>query len=85
MKPALGLALFLAGVVAPPAGAAEPDALARETREHLKALVRLDTSNPPGNEILAARYLKAQLDKEGIPSAIYTSTGARSSLIARLK
>ena len=62
MKPALGLALFLAGVVAAPAGAAETDALARETREHLKALVRLDTSNPPRHDILAARSLKAQLD-----------------------
>lgn len=63
----------------------EDSAFLRETREHLKALVRLDTSNPPGNEILAAEYLKAQLDKEGISSRIYTSTGTRSSLIARLK
>ena len=26
----------------------------KETREYLKDLVRFDTSNPPGNEILAA-------------------------------
>ncbi len=56
-----------------------------EARRHLKALVRLDTSNPPGNEILAARYLKGELDRERIPSEIYTSSPTRASLIARLK
>lgn len=65
--------------------AAKPSALARETREHLKALIRFDTSNPPGDELPAAKYLKAQLDKDGIPSEILVSTGARASLIARLK
>ncbi len=66
---------------------ASPDwgKLYEETRGYLKDLVRLDTSNPPGNEILAARYLKRHLDEEGIPSRIYTSTGTRASLIARLK
>ncbi|MBI4667912.1 MAG: M20/M25/M40 family metallo-hydrolase [Elusimicrobia bacterium] len=56
-----------------------------DARESLKALIGLDTSNPPGNEILAARYLKKQLDHEGIPSRILTSKGTRSSLITRLK
>ena len=56
-----------------------------EAREHLKALIRLDTSNPPGNEILAAEYLKAQLDLAKIPADIYTSTGSRASVVARLK
>lgn len=56
-----------------------------ETRSHLKALIRLDTSNPPGNEILAAEYLKEELDREGIAADIYTSSPSRASLIARLK
>jgi len=60
-------------------------ALQDETLGFLKDLVGLDTSNPPGNEIIAARYLKRHLDKAGIGSKIFTSTGTRSSLIARLK
>lgn len=61
--------------------------LYRETRQHLKALIALDTSNPPGNEILAAEYLKKQLDAENIPAEIYFSPSARSraSVIARLR
>lgn len=78
--------LLLLALLALPAAAADIDeAYVRESRERLKALVRLDTSNPPGNEILAARYLKAELAREGIPSEIFTSSPTRSSLIARLK
>lgn len=60
-----------------------PEAEARML-EHLRALIRLDTTNPPGNEILAARYIKEELDKEGIRSEILASTGTRASLLARL-
>lgn len=73
--------LLAAAAPTPPADLAE---LKDQTREHLKSLVRIDTSNPPGNELAAARYIKAVLDKEAIASSIETSTGARSSLIARL-
>jgi acetylornithine deacetylase/succinyl-diaminopimelate desuccinylase-like protein len=59
--------------------------LQREVREHLKALIRIDTSNPPGNELYVAQYLKKYLDDAGVPNEIYTSTGTRASLIARLK
>ncbi len=68
------------------ASAADPNAAyLSETRERLKALIRLDTSNPPGNEILAARYLKKELAKDGITSDIFTSSPTRSSLMARIK
>jgi acetylornithine deacetylase/succinyl-diaminopimelate desuccinylase-like protein len=73
--------LAAAFVAAAPAGA---PALQSETREYLKELVRFDTSNPPGNELPAAQYLKKKLDEAGIPSRIYVSTGTRASLIARL-
>jgi acetylornithine deacetylase/succinyl-diaminopimelate desuccinylase-like protein len=76
----LGLVLLAASV-----SAQDMTALRAETREHLKALIRFDTSNPPGNELVAAEYLKKVLEKDGIPSQIYVSTGARASLIARLK
>ncbi len=76
----------VAGSTAPAAVAAgSGESYTEQTRRLLKALVRLDTSNPPGNEILAARYLQSELAKDGIASQIYTSTGTRASLIARLK
>ncbi len=61
------------------------DRFLADARRHLKALVALDTSNPPGNEILAAQYLKAELAQDGVASEIFTSTGTRASLVARLK
>lgn len=73
-------------LLAAPALAADPDArLKADTLAHTKALVALDTSNPPGNEVIAARYIEAALKKDGIESELYTSTGTRTSLFARLK
>ena len=36
-----------------------------EVVTHLRDLLRLDTRNPPGNETLAAEYLRAVLEQEG--------------------
>ena len=33
-------------------------------------LLKLDTSNPPGNETRVARYLKSVCDREGIPGEL---------------
>lgn len=72
--------------LAVPLHAQDRDAdLQRETLVHAKALIALDTSNPPGNELIAAQYLEAELKKDGITSVLYTSTGTRTSLVARLK
>ena len=45
--------------------------LEAETMQHFQALLRLDTSNPPGNEKLATDYLKQVLDREGIATQIF--------------
>jgi len=66
-----------------PAGSAE--VWSAETRAFLSALVKIDTSNPPGDEIKAANYIKSVLDKEGIPSEIFESAPGRANLVARLK
>jgi hypothetical protein len=42
------------------------DALVQEAKQHLQALLLCDTTNPPGNETLAAAYLRDQLVAEGI-------------------
>jgi acetylornithine deacetylase/succinyl-diaminopimelate desuccinylase-like protein len=65
----------------------EPDwtTVEAETLRHYQAILRLDTSNPPGNEHLVADYLKNVLDREGIPSQILAKEPARSNVVARLK
>ncbi len=57
----------------------------RETIDHLRALVRLDTTNPPGNERIAADYLAAALGAEAIPAVIAEGAPTRSNLIARIE
>jgi acetylornithine deacetylase/succinyl-diaminopimelate desuccinylase-like protein len=56
-----------------------------EIFEHYSNLIKLDTSNPPGNETLAANYLKGVLDREGIPAQVYELEKGRGNVVARLK
>lgn len=65
-------------------------AVCAEATEHLKALLRLDTTNAPnlelpGNEIIAARYLQEVLERDGIPCTIVEKAPGRANLVARLK
>ena len=57
------------------------DAVATLTR-----YVQFDTSNPPGNEMAAAVWLKEQLNTRGITSAVtlYETAPGRAALIARI-
>lgn len=50
----------------------------------LQNLIRIDTSNPPGNEIAAAKYVGTILDKEGIHYEIIQTEPHRAFLVARL-
>lgn len=50
----------------------------------LQDLIRLDTSNPPGNETLVAEYLQQRLGEEGIDAEIYALDPSRGNLVARL-
>ncbi|MFB3889588.1 MAG: M20/M25/M40 family metallo-hydrolase [Candidatus Bathyarchaeia archaeon] len=56
-----------------------------ETTRLLSQLIRIDTTNPPGNETQAAGLLAEELGREGIGYDIYESTPQRGSIIARLK
>ncbi len=72
----------------PPATAGgEPDwpAIETETLKHFQALLRFNTSDPPGREIEAVNYLKGVLEKEGIPVETFALEPNRPNLIARLK
>lgn len=59
-------------------------ALHDECVTHLRSLIRLDTSNPPGNEILAAHYLRDRLADEGLDSEIVEAAPGRANLRAVL-
>jgi acetylornithine deacetylase/succinyl-diaminopimelate desuccinylase-like protein len=79
----LGLVLWpsLAGV----AIAADSGTAAQEAVSLLREYVQIDTTNPPGNEINAARFFKAIFDREGIESRIFESAPGRANIYARLK
>ena len=55
------------------------------TRQTLVDLIRLDTSQPQGNEYLATDYLKQRLDAVGIPATVYDAAPGRASIVARIK
>lgn len=59
-------------------------AVLEEATRYLQALVRIDTSNPPGNETPAARHLASLLAKDGIEAELDGPKPHRQSLIARL-
>jgi acetylornithine deacetylase/succinyl-diaminopimelate desuccinylase-like protein len=56
-----------------------------ETMRHFQAILRADTSNPPGNETRAVEYLKQVLEAEGIPVKIFALDPNRPNLVARIK
>ncbi len=56
-----------------------------ELLEIFRGLIRIDTSNPPGNEIVAAEYVKKILEREGIPAKVFESAPGRGSVVGRLK
>jgi acetylornithine deacetylase/succinyl-diaminopimelate desuccinylase-like protein len=60
-------------------------AVGAETVQHLQALLRLDTTNPPGNETLAAEYLAGVLRAEGLEPLVLESVPGRGNVIVRHK
>jgi len=51
----------------------------------LQDLVRLDTTNPPGNEMTAVRMLQEIIETAGVETAIYSKDPNRPNLIARIE
>jgi len=60
-------------------------AAGEEGLEHLKAIVRIDTSNPPGDESKVTTYLAEQLLKAGLEALVFESVPGRGSLLVRYK
>ena len=58
--------------------------LERESLALFRALLRLDTTNPPGNEHLACALLAERLREDGIEPFLVERSPGRANLVARL-
>ena len=56
-----------------------------EITQLLSRLIRINTTNPPGNETEAAKYLAEYLSKEGFKCELFESAPGRGSIITRIK
>ncbi len=59
--------------------------LESQTMDYFTSLVRIDTSNPPGDETKAVNYLKPILDRAGISTQVWALDPNRANLVARIK
>ena len=87
----LVLAVLVASSVASPLAAQAPAIdyarLREETAQRLSEYIRINTSNPPGNELATARWLAGVLAKEGIRGMILDTAelgAGRANFYARL-
>ena len=55
-----------------------------EVTELLQELIRIDTTNPPGNETAAAEVLQAYLEDSGAEVELYARIPERANLVARI-
>jgi acetylornithine deacetylase/succinyl-diaminopimelate desuccinylase-like protein len=56
-----------------------------EVAELLQRLIRLDSTNPPGNETLVAELLRGYLEAAGVECELYARTPERANLVARIR
>jgi acetylornithine deacetylase/succinyl-diaminopimelate desuccinylase-like protein len=56
-----------------------------EVTELLRELIRVDTTNPPGNETRAAELLRDYLGDHGVASELIARVPERANLVARIR
>jgi acetylornithine deacetylase/succinyl-diaminopimelate desuccinylase-like protein len=56
-----------------------------ETVKLMQEYLRIDTSNPPGNELAAAEFFHRIFEQAGIPSTIYPYAPGRADIYAAIK
>jgi acetylornithine deacetylase/succinyl-diaminopimelate desuccinylase-like protein len=66
-------------------GPLELNNLQDEAVKHLQSLIRFDTTNPPGNETVAAQYVVDVCRDAGIEAQVVESAPGRGNAIARLR
>jgi acetylornithine deacetylase/succinyl-diaminopimelate desuccinylase-like protein len=80
----LALVVLLTSTASAQTSAVDWDKHKTETLAHYRALVQIDSSNPPGNETRVVEYLKKVLEAEGIPTRTFALDPQRANLVARL-
>ncbi|MFP6609227.1 MAG: M20/M25/M40 family metallo-hydrolase [Deltaproteobacteria bacterium] len=60
-------------------------AVTEEATGILRDYIRIDTTNPPGNEEAGALFLQGILERDGIPSRLHDAGEGRVSISARLE
>ena len=55
-----------------------------EVVDLLRRLIRLDTTNPPGNETAAAELLRGYLEAAGVECRLFARVPERANLVARI-
>ena len=80
------LGIFIVGVMAAVSAAAQvvTDDLQDRAVEWTQEYLRVNTVNPPGNEIAGARFLASIFDAEGITYEMVESAPGRGNIWARL-
>ncbi len=63
---------------------AQPKDWKQETIDLICAYLRIDTTNPPGNETAAASFFADIFSKEGIAHTVWESKPGRGSIMARI-
>jgi acetylornithine deacetylase/succinyl-diaminopimelate desuccinylase-like protein len=64
--------------------AVEVATLRQEVTELLQELIRIDTTNPPGNETPAAELLRDYLEDSGVQCELHAKIPERANLVARI-
>jgi acetylornithine deacetylase/succinyl-diaminopimelate desuccinylase-like protein len=59
--------------------------LRAEVSDLLSRLIRIDTTNPPGNETAAAELLREYLTAYGVECELYARVPERANLVARIR
>ncbi|HKR09637.1 MAG TPA: M20/M25/M40 family metallo-hydrolase [Gemmatimonadaceae bacterium] len=63
----------------------DQDLVRAETIERLQAIIRFDTTNPPGNELPLALYLEGALKGEGVDTTLLVPEKNRAQLVGRIR
>jgi acetylornithine deacetylase/succinyl-diaminopimelate desuccinylase-like protein len=84
LLPVLAFLLFLTPVLRLAAKPSAPPSALSEAAGWLQQYLRIDTSNPPGNEGRAAAFLAGLLQRAGVASRVVANPEGRANLIARL-
>jgi acetylornithine deacetylase/succinyl-diaminopimelate desuccinylase-like protein len=71
--------------ISSPSPIGDTTALAKDAQGWLADLIRINTTNPPGNEDLTAKYIVGVLEKEGITPEVLEVAPGRSAVVARLR